>query len=332
MSTPSTVSALHPSHHFYPAYPEYQTQQPQYRPNPPQNHTLNRLAYNNNHTLPAPAATPDARCPSTSQSRHSTHYAQAVSSPMTSEMLPPNGRKRQQPDWNEFYKNGKPQEVIVIDDDTPQPPPSRQKENYPESHEQAHRPQTTTSSRQPDKRRRVEGNSVYDPVYRQSNHAPPQTAYSHESLSRSVDTRDRTNSGAYSTGATSLNSAVGSVRGGTDAEEHAGQKRKRSSKTVQDVAEEVHEIFDYYPPPQPPIKANDVHVPIVQDVSSSANSFPVRSLIVPSATRTKVSSMMMTTGTTSSMKTQTLQNDVSHFGQSPEDLYPDQFQTQSLNY
>jgi len=272
MATPSTATAAYPAHQLYSAsaYPDYQQQSTQYRQHqsqqqqpPHQQQGLNRLAFNNNYN--APPAPSDIHRPSTSHSVQSARYGQPVSSPMSSDMPPPRGRQRKA-DWNEFYKHGLPQEVIVIDDDTPQPGTSRQKENYPADPGYPSRSQASEPSRHTEKRRRVDETEGYGSSYRDDGYPPPKK-HSYESLSTSADTRGRTNSGAYSTAPTSLDSSVGSLRAPTDPDEQAGQKRKRSSRNYQETSEEIHETFAYYPPPRPPIKANDVAVRGIPDVS-----------------------------------------------------------------
>jgi len=188
-------------------------------------------------------------------------------------MAPPY-KKERRADWNEFYKNGLPQEVIVIDDDSPQPQEREHKEyrqQEPEHVPHSHEP--SSSSRHTDKRRRVDETAGYNPVYRQAEPASAQTVYSHQSLSTSVDARDRTASNTYSTAPTSLQSSVGSLRTPQDQEDAARQKRKRSLREYEDSPDEMHEIFDYYPPPRPPIKANDVSVPVIREVSIHDRAF-----------------------------------------------------------
>jgi len=182
-------------------------------------------------------------------------------------MAPPHIKRERRADWNEFYKNGLPSEVIVIDDDSPQPEERIYEENYQQEREQVPHSQGPAMSRHTDKRRRVDETAGYNPVYKQPEQASTQTAYSHESLSTSVDARDRTASNTYSTAPTSLQSSVGSLRAPQDSEEAVRQKRKRSLREYEDGPDETHEIFNYYPPPRPPVKANDVSVPVVREVS-----------------------------------------------------------------
>jgi dual-specificity kinase len=303
MSTPSTATAVHPqTHHFYPTYQEYQSQPTSYRANPPPNTGLNRLAFSNNYN--ASVTTPDVQRPSTSHSQRSNHHAtQPVSSPVNqAEMPPPSSATKRKADWNEFYKNGLPQEVIYIDDDSPQPPPAaRRKENEPQEYEHSHRRQAADSSRQADKRRRVDESATYDPVYKQNGQAA-QTHYSHESLSASVDTRGRTNSGAYSTAPTSMNSSVQSLRQPANQDDRGGGKRKR--KDYHENSDEIHEIFDYFPPPRPPIKANDVTVRSIRDVSNIQQAAAQPSIDFDRCTRLAASSTTTMTATTLSKTTQ----------------------------
>jgi dual-specificity kinase len=181
------------------------------------------------------------------------------------------GRGRQKkgpPDWGKFYSNGIPKEVIVIDDDDddqPAPQPAQQ---------QAYPNRTAISvadgtSRHADKKRKMAPSTAYDPVYAQNtSYSTTQTPY-HDSKNHSHST-DRNNSGL--TAASSLGSQP-SVGQQIDAAA-VGQKRKRTRAAVQDEAKrreldngDLDPFGLYHPPPNPPIKAKEVYVTVVPDVS-----------------------------------------------------------------
>ena len=185
-----------------------------------------------------------------------------------------NGR-RKKPDWGEFYKNGIPKEVIVIDDT---PPPEHSKAP-------SHTLTTATSAvptpngsmiNPPGKRRRTGLDTAYEVGYydRPSYSIHPQQ-YGEESSGASLST-DRTTS-LHTTAPTSLGSqgSSGTNNGVFYEDADIGQKRKRvtTRKSTRDEQkrrelEAVGDAFlSYVPPPNPPIKAKDVAVPVVRDVS-----------------------------------------------------------------
>jgi len=169
------------------------------------------------------------------------------------------GRKdnKRKPDWNEFYKNGVPAEIIVIDDDTPPPSGPRRHNAYTAQHTE--------------KRQRT-GNA-YDPVYSQAQatYSATQTPYYENSAST-----DRTTSAYVTTAPTSLGSTTSTgtylppLEDGT-----VGQKRKRTRAQIAEDAgpakrREVERLTPphlvYVPPEKPIIKAKEVHVEVIRDV------------------------------------------------------------------
>lgn len=146
-------------------------------------------------------------------------------------------------------------------------------------------PDQTTGSRPPaaaavngqpaGKKRRTGLESAYDVTYhdRPSFSTNPQPYWdnsSHNSLST-----DRTTS-LHTTAPTSLGSAgsVGTSNGVVYENANVGQKRKRNTRTStrqeakRRELEAVSDAFlSYIPPPQPPIKAKEVPVPVIRDVS-----------------------------------------------------------------
>lgn len=276
MSTPSTATATHHQHYGYShhqaAYPGTYSST--------STAVSSRLAnqyhgYSTNTptsaTLPLPSSKP---VPSS--------YPQSSSGSLSSG---PSGR-RKKPDWGEFYKNGLPKEVIVIDDT---PPPDKQAVKAVKAAKAAkaanccsHAPSSTlpvpngTVGQPAGKKRRTGVETAYDLGYydRPSFSINPQQ-YGENSSADSIST-DRTTS-LLTTAPTSMGShgSTGASNGVYYEEPNVGQKRKRvtTRKSARDEQkrrelETTGDAFlSYIPPPQPPIKAKDVHVPVIRDVS-----------------------------------------------------------------
>lgn len=205
-------------------------------------------------------------------------------------------RRSREPDWNLFYKNGLPKEIIVIDDDTPEPGPSvvttsssatlaapttlpntyahvqpTDAVNDPSTHHQA-------------KRRRRDDEPVYfDPVHHsQLTASQTTTPYQIASPSQSAGSSDRTASAINTTAPTSLGSLSSNSQ--YDYEVQPGQKRKRTTRqqiAIEARRREAGALVDaltcYKPPPHPPKKASDVSVKVITDVRPSHPSLPVQS-------------------------------------------------------
>ena len=178
-------------------------------------------------------------------------------------------RKRERrPDWHEFYKNGPPKEIIVIDDDSP--PPPKRVENERVNHT------TRTVVREPEhatKKRRTGQKAVYEPVqYQQPSYSNPRTTHDEGTGSTTIST-DRTTS-LQTTAPTSLGSHTSHGSMGAYVDDGVvGQKRKRvtrqqtaDEKKRKEIETNGDAYSSYVPPPKPPIKAKDVHVPPVRDV------------------------------------------------------------------
>ncbi|KAI9730274.1 MAG: dual specificity protein kinase kns1 [Cirrosporium novae-zelandiae] len=176
------------------------------------------------------------------------------------------GRRRNPTDWAEFYKNGLPEEVIVIDDDTP-PPSNGVQANYPPV-SQPNGNATATAGQHATKKRKTAASAAYNSTYQ------PGYAYPNSSNSASYSV-DRTAS-LQTTAPTSLGSYTSSGDSTAYVDNTAvGQKRKRvTRKTTRDEAkrrelEQANALNEYVPPPRPPIKAREVHVPKIPDVYHS---------------------------------------------------------------
>lgn len=290
MSIPSTATvtlpSIHNSHYAYPTnrHDHYQSgtgtydniRNPSaklaqhYQPAPP------------NHHLPS-----NTRTATSSSSRQLPPPANMPPQPKSESQRPIKQERREErrPNWEEFYKNGVPKEIILIrDTEEPEPP-------KPEAPRANHTTRTVTrgggtgcsagargagTPEHAAKKRKTGPNRNYDARnFSYSNGRPTQIG---DSGSGTIST-DRTTS-LHTTAPTSLGSH-GSHGSGTgnyvNDQAVAGQKRKRVTR--QQVAadakrrkeiEEVNDPYNSYVPPRKPIsKAPDIHVQPVRDVSTS---------------------------------------------------------------
>lgn len=266
MSTPSTIQAQHPQYGFS-----------------NQNFPQNAYRYPSSNTLPAPrmtnsysshnfvagsttqAGTRPQRSPLPSkQHSHPGPMPVSQSTPTLSAGHSSNSQRR--PDWNEFYKNGVPKEVILIDDDTP--PPARQQTSRQGRRDGgAPLPQPTAG-----KKRKI------DQSYGQEYHDSPafSTHPTHFGDTASVSSHSGTRTTSHQTTApTSLESYGSNAASNSYEDVNVGQKRKRAQPQKETRAqvkrkqqEATSDAFsDYIPPPIPVRKAPDVHVPQIRDVS-----------------------------------------------------------------
>lgn len=261
--------------------------------------TTSTLPYAQSPKILPPLPPPHQNPPSSSTPATMTSSQTALSAGVTPTQ---NGRNKK-PDWGEFYKNGLPKEVIVIDD-SPPPDPLLHNHTASAAHGGTANPlatSTTTGStavatpngtsasassllqHPAGKKRRTGVDSAYDVGYydRPSYSINPQH-YGEDSSAASRST-DRTTS-MHTTAPTSLGSHGSSGGSNTVFFEDAniGQKRKRvtTRKSTRDEQkrrelEAVGDAFlSYVPPPNPPIKAKDVAVPVVRDVCFFFSLFP----------------------------------------------------------
>ncbi len=179
-------------------------------------------------------------------------------------------REKRRPNWEEFYRHGIPDEVVYIDV-TPEPP---KLENRRPNHttRTVARP-AATPEHAAKKRRTGQANNYDARNFSYSNGRPTNLD---DSGSGTIST-DRTTS-LNTTAPTSLGSHASHGSSGNYLDDQAvGQKRKRvtrgqlaaDAKRRKEI-EEVNDAYSsYVPPPKPPIKAKDVHVPQVRDVGNS---------------------------------------------------------------
>ena len=197
-----------------------------------------------------------------------------MTTPQSISALQGSRNKERRPDWHEFYKNGPPKEIIVIDDDSPQPPPRKENERIPQQQQQ--QTQAAVRGAEPaNKKRRTGQTTAYDAARDQQAFSHART-YSNGNTGSNTISTDRTTS-LQTTAPTSLGSHSSHGTSGAYAEDSVvGQKRKRVTR--QQIADEkrrkeIEVVGDaysaYVPPPKPPIKARDVHVPSIKDVRPS---------------------------------------------------------------
>ncbi|KAL8764844.1 MAG: hypothetical protein Q9209_007855 [Squamulea sp. 1 TL-2023] len=269
MSIPFTVTAtLPPIHNSHYAYPN--PRHNHYQPSP--------SSYDSIRLPPARLAPP---YPSYNPNQHlqSTHRTAVASSrqgqspavmaprPETGSQQP--ARENRRPNWEEFYKHGIPDEVVYIDV-TPPPKTGNRRSNY--TTRTVPRP-ADTPEHAAKKRRTGQANNYDARNFSYSNGRPTQQE---DSGSATIST-DRTTS-LNTTAPTSLGSHASHGSSGNYVDNQAiGQKRKRvtrgqaaaDAKRRKEI-EEVNDAYSsYVPPPKPPIKAKDVHVPLVRDIMTS---------------------------------------------------------------
>ena len=215
------------------------------------------LPNNTRPSIPRPSAASSSRQPpsSTMTNCHSSAALQA------------SRRRDQGPDWGEFYKNGLPKEVIVIDDDSP--PPARRKENIRVDRQGQG---IARGNEHTNKKRRTGQGAAYDAARDTgASYSHARTYSTRNSVSDTIST-DRTTS-LQTTAPTSLGSHTSHGSVGTHIDDtQVGQKRKRVTR--QQIADEKKRkeievqgdaYSAYVPPPNPPIKAKDVHVPSIRE-------------------------------------------------------------------
>jgi len=277
MSTPSTAAVLPPP------YPHYSSHR---------NHLLGSHPHlTNGHSYSAPSSSSGT----ITNGLHSHHLSHHLSLPSSSTMgsrvvqapQANGGRPRKQPvDWNEFYKNGIPQEIIVIDDTESPPPPPNAKRTTLTTSRIAPASQSAMNNipRHADKKRRTTNTSNYEPVYPgpvySATHTPLAVGHASPTVTASTSTAGRNSSTLISTAATSAGSTGVGIPATVAYPAGNGTKRKRMatrSTVAAAVAAASGDVFGgYHPPPKPPIKAKEVYVKPVADVRTQFLEFSIR--------------------------------------------------------
>jgi dual-specificity kinase len=203
----------------------------------------------------------------------------------TEEAQPARKRRRsKEPNWNEFYKNGLPKEIIVIDD-SPEPEPAKSVTQAAPRTLPA--PISITSGSTvgqfttaapaarhvAKKRKRDNEPTHYDPVYHNTYAGSHTNSQGTPAKSTSSD---RTTSAVQTTAATSLESLPSTTSVTQDYYNvHAGQKRKRTTRgqIATEAKRREAEVNDgylsYQPPPYPHKKASDIPVKAIHDVRTT---------------------------------------------------------------
>jgi dual-specificity kinase len=290
MSTPSTLPPHHPNY-GYSHHQNYQSQGGYLG----HNSLLNggsRLGASYN--LPTPPSNgsattasssigaPDSSRPTQNMSHSVNAEAQTEATvPASSSMTKQPSKKRQRStegrrvDWDNFFGGRNPKEIIVIhDSESPEPAAASIPTNG-----QSKRGANGVDNRHTAKKRKREDDvgTAYDPVYQLG--PDSQTPQYKNSASGSTISTDRTTSAIHTTAATSLGSHSSNGQNGYeyDGAVQTGAKRKRTNTRLQQANEAKRKELEgtgdayrsYRPPPRPPIKAPDVQVKQIADVSLS---------------------------------------------------------------
>ncbi|KYK56537.1 hypothetical protein DCS_03537 [Drechmeria coniospora] len=182
-------------------------------------------------------------------------------------------RRSREPDWNTFYRNGLPKEIIVIHD-TPEPEANTSRKlTNGATHgltngSTALPPSRDLHSQQPVKRRRRDdgtSSSHHLPGLASRPNDSPQHLLPSTTPVGSAMLADHAHSALHANGPTSSSSA--------SHYDHvqASLKRKRTRQQVANEAKRRDldglgdQFFAYRPPPFPPKKASEVHVRVVHD-------------------------------------------------------------------
>jgi dual-specificity kinase len=264
MSTPSTTTSTIPAHHSQYGYAHHNPYSANATSFPSTNSVPTPRLTNSYHTFPSANANPTYSRPQKSpQSSKQPSQGASMATSQSASVIP---RSQKQPDWDEFYKNGVPKEIIVIDDDSP--PPAKLPRRMA-SQRGTKSAVTTTQSTAGRKRKADQGytNGYHDSPAFSTHHAK----VGEDSSGPSIST-DRTTS-LQTTAPTSLGSYGSSGASNSYEDVTVGQKRKRAqpqattrAQTKRKQQDSNDAFADYVPPPKPPLKAGDVHVPVVKDV------------------------------------------------------------------
>ncbi|KAM0820418.1 putative Kinase-like domain-containing protein [Seiridium cardinale] len=175
-------------------------------------------------------------------------------------------RRSKEPDWDTFYRNGLPKEIIVIDDDTPEP----DSEIKDTASNHSTRTYTNGTANGSEASRHVAKKRRKEDVYQQSN-GRTTTNGSHIATPTSTSTStDRTTSTHNTTAPTSLGSLSSNGHHEYEAPQ-TGQKRKRTRQQIaQEAKRREVEVFNenyvsYRPPSKPVKKSGEVAVRVVND-------------------------------------------------------------------
>lgn len=264
MSTPTIATTLIPAHHSQYGYAHQNPYSSTNRAYPTTNSlpaaprlTTSLNSYSSNTQYPPAQLSPASYKPPS--------QASSMAPSQSNSVLPDGQRK--QPNWNEFYKNGIPKEIIVIDDDSP--PPS----TYGRREDRQDQPDGSLYSTNSGGKRKLD--QGYEIEYTDSpTYSTHPAKFDGSSASASVHSGDRTTSLQTITAPTSLESYGSNTASNSYEDVRVGQKRKRiqpqketRAQTKRKQQESASDPYtDYVPPAKPLRKAGDVHVPVIRDV------------------------------------------------------------------
>lgn len=183
------------------------------------------------------------------------------------------GRRPKRPvDWEKFFGNRAPSEIIVIDD-SPEPQPNIVKKRGAAA--MTMQQQQTSSNRYSDKKRKT--GLHYDPVY--PSHEAPSVmgnGYGSPTVTAASSTAGRNSSALISTAPTSAGTSgiAGPSTFTHPATNGAKRQRMTRSTAAAAMAAATGDAFAlYHPPPKPPIKAKDVYVQQIPDVRTLLEAY-----------------------------------------------------------
>jgi dual-specificity kinase len=163
-------------------------------------------------------------------------------------------RRPRAPDWDAFYKNGLPQEVIVIED-TPEPTTKKPRNHTADDH-------TQNGNGHSAKKRKIEDSA--------SNNTYSSNQYNNSSGSGSRGTRE---------GDTLPAGSRSDVYRGDDSPVRTGQKRKRTGQQASATASKARKVTigkgfhdEYRGPGRRVTKAGEVAVRVFRDVRNIPNT------------------------------------------------------------
>lgn len=291
MYTPSSATATLPpnTHYGYSHHQNYQSSQGLHR----SGNSLNSASRpTNTFALPKPSSINPPGTGTATQPQAPSQYHSSLQYPHTASdaarsmaysqsAAASHSKKRARSrdvDWGKFYAKGLPQEIIVIEDT---PPPNAQDQLHDAAaNHNGSRSAVDGAVKHAAKKRKRDDAPPYDPVYHlQQTPSNTTTPYKNSnSNTGSTPSTGRTTSALHTTAATSLGSQYSHNGNGIAQHEddvQHGQKRKRVT-TRQQMANEAKRrdievngdaFSNYKPPPRPPIKAADVVVKVMPDVS-----------------------------------------------------------------
>ncbi|KAM4064403.1 kinase [Hirsutella rhossiliensis] len=167
-------------------------------------------------------------------------------------------KRRREPDWNEFYRNGLPKEIIVIGD-SPEPTANigRKLANVGTA------VASSSAAPPPTKRRRKDDAVAPSHVDYVASHATPLQSSHPNDVNISSE---RTSATLNTTAPTSLSSNSQRDEAAPSFEHRRTTRRRTAAEAKRKALDKARASFlTYEPPPNPPKKVSNVHVRVIQD-------------------------------------------------------------------